>query len=165
MFRFCLKKWKRNSCNIMKCFIIHGNESFFYYYYYFFFFFVTWLTEILETKIFTCSFQCPCIKYTFYFGINESLMTIWLAYIALDSYVAPALNTNKYKVNSFLSLLSIWGPNNFQIGARSTWGWVNCGLNNIKIRRYLASGTLQFWYNLTKISFQGKHFNYFCVFM
>jgi hypothetical protein len=34
---------------------------------------------------------------------------------------------------------------------------------NVIIRRYLALCTLQFWYNLTKISFQGKHFNYFCV--
>ena len=43
---------------------------------------------------------------------------------------------------------------------------------NVKIIRYLASCTLQFWSNLTKISFQGKHFkisfqgkhfNYFCV--
>jgi hypothetical protein len=33
---------------------------------------------------------------------------------------------------------------------------------NVKIRRYLASCTLQVWYNLTKISFQGKLFNYFC---
>ena len=30
-------------------------------------------------------------------------------------------------------------------------------------RRYLASCTLQFKYNLTKIRFQGRHFNYFCV--
>ena len=36
---------------------------------------------------------------------------------------------------------------------------------NIKIRRYLASCTLQFWYNLTKISFQGNHFNYLCLFL
>jgi hypothetical protein len=34
---------------------------------------------------------------------------------------------------------------------------------NVKIRRHLASCMLQFWSNLTKISFQGKHFNYFCV--
>jgi hypothetical protein len=35
---------------------------------------------------------------------------------------------------------------------------------NVKIRRYLASCTLQVWrYNLTKISFQGKLLNYFCV--
>ena len=34
---------------------------------------------------------------------------------------------------------------------------------NVKIIRYLASCTLQFWSNLTKISFQGKHFNYFCA--
>ena len=32
---------------------------------------------------------------------------------------------------------------------------------NVKIIRYLASCTLQFWSNLTEISFQGKHFNYF----
>jgi hypothetical protein len=29
---------------------------------------------------------------------------------------------------------------------------------NVKIRRYLASCTLQVWYNLTKIKFQGKLF-------
>jgi hypothetical protein len=29
----------------------------------------------------------------------------------------------------------------------------------------LASCTLQFWQNLTKISFQGRIFNYFCVFL
>jgi hypothetical protein len=34
---------------------------------------------------------------------------------------------------------------------------------NVKIIRYLASCTLQFWSNITKISFQGKHFNYLCV--
>ena len=34
---------------------------------------------------------------------------------------------------------------------------------NVKIRRYLASCTLQFGSNLTKIIFQGKHFNYFIV--
>ena len=34
---------------------------------------------------------------------------------------------------------------------------------NVKIRRYLASCKLQFWSNLTKILFQGKHFNYFIV--
>ena len=34
---------------------------------------------------------------------------------------------------------------------------------NVKNRRYLASCTLQFWSNLTKISFQGKHFTYFCI--
>ena len=32
---------------------------------------------------------------------------------------------------------------------------------NVKIRRHLASCTLQFWSNLTKLRFQGKHFNYF----
>ena len=30
---------------------------------------------------------------------------------------------------------------------------------NVKIRRYLASRTLQSWSNLTTILFQGKHFN------
>ena len=30
---------------------------------------------------------------------------------------------------------------------------------NVKIRRYFASCTLQFWSNLTKISFHGRHFN------
>ena len=34
---------------------------------------------------------------------------------------------------------------------------------NVKIRRYLASCPLQFGSNLTKIIFQGKHFNYFIV--
>jgi hypothetical protein len=35
---------------------------------------------------------------------------------------------------------------------------------NVKIRHYLASCTLQFWSNLTQISFQGRHFNYFlCI--
>jgi hypothetical protein len=34
---------------------------------------------------------------------------------------------------------------------------------NVKIRRYLALCTFQFWSNLTKISFQGKHFNYLCA--
>ena len=34
---------------------------------------------------------------------------------------------------------------------------------NVKIIRYLVSCTLQFWLNLTKISFHGKHFNYFCA--
>ena len=33
----------------------------------------------------------------------------------------------------------------------------------VKIRRYLASCTLQFGSNLTKIIFQGKNFNYFIV--
>jgi hypothetical protein len=32
---------------------------------------------------------------------------------------------------------------------------------NVKIRRYLASCMFQFWSNLTKISFPGKHFNHF----
>jgi hypothetical protein len=35
-------------------------------------------------------------------------------------------------------------------------------LKRVKIRRYLASCTLQFGTNLTKIIFQGKHFNY-CI--
>ena len=53
-----------------------------FFFCYFFSFFATWLTEILETKIFICSFQCPYIKYTLYFiCINESLMTLWLVYI------------------------------------------------------------------------------------
>jgi hypothetical protein len=34
---------------------------------------------------------------------------------------------------------------------------------NVKIRCYLASCTLQFGSKLTKIIFQGKHFNYFIV--
>jgi hypothetical protein len=34
---------------------------------------------------------------------------------------------------------------------------------NVKNRRYLASCTLQFGSNLTKIIFQCKHFNYFIV--
>ena len=34
---------------------------------------------------------------------------------------------------------------------------------NVKIRRYLASCTLQFGSNSTRILFQGKHFNYFIV--
>ena len=34
---------------------------------------------------------------------------------------------------------------------------------NVKIRHYLASCTLQFGSNLTKIIFQGKHFNHFIV--
>jgi len=47
--------------------------------------------------------------------------------------------------------------------------WISNGntyinkLWNVKIRRYLASCTLQFWSNLIKIIFQGKHFNYFIV--
>ena len=32
---------------------------------------------------------------------------------------------------------------------------------NVKIRHYLALCTLQFWSNLTEISFPGKHFNHF----
>ena len=36
---------------------------------------------------------------------------------------------------------------------------------NVKIRCYLASCTVQVLYNLTKIKFQGKLFNYFCVFV
>jgi hypothetical protein len=40
---------------------------------------------------------------------------------------------------------------------------VNLPVWNVKIRRYLASCTLQFGSNLTKIIFQGKHFNYFIV--
>ena len=34
---------------------------------------------------------------------------------------------------------------------------------NVKIIRYLASCPLQFWSNISKISFQCKHFNYFGV--
>jgi hypothetical protein len=34
---------------------------------------------------------------------------------------------------------------------------------NVNIIRYLASCTLQFWSKLTKICFQGKHFNNVCV--
>ena len=34
---------------------------------------------------------------------------------------------------------------------------------NVKIRYYLASCTLQVWYNLTKISFQGKLLNYLFI--
>ena len=36
---------------------------------------------------------------------------------------------------------------------------------NVKIRRFLASCTLQLLSNLTKTSFQGKHFNYLCAFL
>ena len=54
-------------------------------------FFVTRLTQILETKIFICSSKCPYIKHILYIGIDKSLMTLWLAYISLDSKVAPAL--------------------------------------------------------------------------
>jgi hypothetical protein len=37
---------------------------------------------------------------------------------------------------------------------------------NVKIRCYLASCTLQLWSNLTEISFQDRHFNYFlCIFV
>ena len=51
------------------------------------FFYVTRLTEILETKIFTCSFQCLYITDTcaLYCGINESIMLLWLAYLSLAS--------------------------------------------------------------------------------
>jgi hypothetical protein len=35
-------------------------------------------------------------------------------------------------------------------------------VRNVNIRRYLASCTVQFGSNLTKIIFQGKHFNY-CI--
>ena len=45
----------------------------------FFLFFVTRLTDILETKIFTCSFHCPYLLY--FILINESLITLWLANI------------------------------------------------------------------------------------
>jgi hypothetical protein len=34
---------------------------------------------------------------------------------------------------------------------------------NVTNKCYLASCTLQFWSNLTKIIFQGKHFNHFIV--
>ena len=34
---------------------------------------------------------------------------------------------------------------------------------NVKIGRYLALCMLQFWSNLPKISFQGRHFDYFCA--
>ena len=34
---------------------------------------------------------------------------------------------------------------------------------NVNIICYLASCTLQFWSNLTKISFQGRYFNYYCA--
>jgi hypothetical protein len=35
--------------------------------------------------------------------------------------------------------------------------------HDIRIIRHLASCTLQFWSNLPKISFRGKHFNYLCA--
>ena len=34
---------------------------------------------------------------------------------------------------------------------------------NVNIRRYLALCTLQFWWNLTNISFEGRHFNHCCA--
>ena len=49
--------------------------------FYFFFFFATWLTEILETKIFTkgtCSFQCPYLKNTMYIFVFRQVL--WLYY-------------------------------------------------------------------------------------
>ena len=62
-----VSKLKRNSCNIMKSFIIHGYT-----------FFYTWLTQILETKIFSCCFiYMHCIS---------------VAYHSIVSQVAPVLN-------------------------------------------------------------------------
>jgi hypothetical protein len=48
--------------------IIHGNVVFC---------FVPRLREILETKIFACSFQCLCIRYIV-FGTNESIILLSL---------------------------------------------------------------------------------------
>ena len=72
-------KWKQNSCNIRKNFVMHSNA---------FFIQLTW---ILETKILICSFQCLCIAHSLHFGINESLMTLWLAYL-IDSDPRPVSN-------------------------------------------------------------------------
>jgi hypothetical protein len=72
--------------------IIHCYVSLFIYF--FSLFFVTWLTEILETKIFTCSFQYPYITYALYFiCLKKSYDPMTSLSISLPSRVAPALIT------------------------------------------------------------------------
>ena len=58
------------------------------------FFLCVWYTvnRILKANIFTCSIQYLYNRYTLYFGINESLMTLWLPNLSLASQVSPAHN-------------------------------------------------------------------------
>ena len=82
-------------------------------------------------------------------------------YTTVSVRLRPLLCYSEYtydcKLNKFCEmLLTILSHNQHDVIWRlPVW--------NVKIRRYLASCTLQFWSNLTKISFQGKHFNFFCA--
>ena len=78
--RFLPQKWILAILwNVLLCMVMH-------FFSFISHFFVTWLTEV-----FTCTFQCLCIKHTLYFiHINESLMTLWVAYLSLTSQVEPA---------------------------------------------------------------------------
>jgi hypothetical protein len=50
------------------------------------------VNRILKANIFTCFIQYLYNWYTLYFGINESLMMLWLPNLSLASQVSPAHN-------------------------------------------------------------------------
>jgi hypothetical protein len=94
------------------------------------------------------------VKYQFFLtGTTLTQLYMWW----LHPLLCYGEYTYDWKLKKFCEmLLTTLAPNQHDVIWRfPVW--------NIKIRRYLASCTLQFWLNLTKIIVQGKHFNYFCV--
>jgi hypothetical protein len=105
-------------------------------------------------EINSCIFTCE--------NINFSPPKLLVHYYKCGGYVPRCVTVNTHTIvnwkNSEMSLTTLT-HNQYDV-IDVMW---RLSIWNVKIIRYLASCTLQFWSNLTKISFQGKHFNYFCA--
>ena len=98
-----------------------------------------------------------CVKYQFFSRRNYfyTIISVVVTSLFVLRWIHPFC-----KLKKFCEMLLTTLPHNQYDVISVIWRLPDW---NVKIRHYLASCTLQFWLNLTKISFQGKHFNYHCV--
>ena len=109
-----------------------------------------------ELRGFICEINSGISHVRYHFSPAEATFTqLWVWCLR------PLLCYGEYKYNCKLKkfhemLLTTLAHNQHDVMWRlPVW--------NVKIRHYLAFCMLQLWSNLTKISFQGRHFNYFCA--
>jgi hypothetical protein len=111
------------------------------------------------THLVSSTFSCWIWKINnFSMGFN-SRVCIWNDIHAINSQIPfPWRWTLKQQPQLLFNAISFQR----QTGLLYRYRW-RLPVWNVKNRRYLASCTLQFGSNLTKIIFQSKHFNYFIV--
>ena len=138
-------------------FSFHFFESLFFKYN--IFLFASNIMYYVVTHLVSSTFSCWIWKINnFSMGFN-SRVCIWNDIHAINSQIPfPWRWTLKQQPQLLFNAISFQR----QTGLLYRYRW-RLPVWNVKNRRYLASCTLQFGSNLTKIIFQSKHFNYFIV--